>query len=84
MDLVDLPLKPGGGSDALELALNGGDDYELCFSIPADRKTELEHLAGDWRCPVTQIGRVQSAGEIEWLIDGQACNTVAHSFKHFL
>lgn len=83
LDLVDLPLDLVGTSDALELALHGGDDYELCFCIPPDRTAKIEHLVAGWRCPATQIGRVQAAGEIEWLIGGQACNTVTTPFKHF-
>jgi len=83
MDLVDLPLDAVGTDDALELALNGGDDYELCFCIPPDHRLELERLVADWPCPVTRIGTVQRIADIVWLIDGKPCNTVAGQFKHF-
>ena len=83
MDLGDLPLDKVGTSDALELALNGGDDYELCFCIPSECTTTLERLVADWPCAVTRIGTVQRTTDIVWLIDGQPCNTVAGPFKHF-
>jgi len=35
-----------------QLALGGGDDYELCFTIPAEKKQELERLfiQQEWSC----------------------------------
>ncbi|MAF84434.1 MAG: thiamine-phosphate kinase [Gammaproteobacteria bacterium] len=83
MDLASLPLAAVGTDDALELALNGGDDYELCFCVPPGNAAELKLRITDWSCPVTQIGTVQPSDDIVWFIDGQPCNTVASQFKHF-
>lgn len=45
-----------GERDALRLALTGGDDYELLFTVPADRVRELTSLP----TPVTIIGVIQA------------------------
>ncbi len=38
--------------DRYRLALAGGDDYELCFTIPAEKKSQLEQLFAqrEWSC----------------------------------
>lgn len=83
MDLGELPLDAVGTSDALDLALNGGDDYELVFCISPDCKTDLERLTGDWSCLVTPIGTARRNADIVWCHDGQPCDTVAGQFEHF-
>jgi len=47
-------------SQALELALTGGDDYELCFTIPPDKKNLL-----DFSC--TCIGEIIATPELHLL-----------------
>jgi thiamine-monophosphate kinase len=83
MDLIRLPLGEVGADDALELALNGGDDYELCFCIPPEREPELNRLVASWPCPVTRIGTAQRDASIVWFNGEQPCNTVTGQFKHF-
>lgn len=39
-------------------ALSGGDDYELCFTVPARREARLPVLATTLRLPLTRIGTV--------------------------
>ena len=38
------------------LQLSGGDDYELCFTVPADSRERLDALAQDGTCELTVIG----------------------------
>ncbi len=45
-------------ADALDFALGGGDDYELCFTVPADRAGELSSTMARLGCGATRIGRV--------------------------
>jgi thiamine-monophosphate kinase len=62
--------------DPLELALSGGDDYELLFTVPEKAAGALEtHLSG-LGAPVTRIGRVE-AGRGAVLRDGAAERDVA-------
>lgn len=49
----------------LELALAGGEDYELLFAVPPERESELADLAKSADVPVTRIGGITSAaGEL--------------------
>ena len=58
--LSELPLQAGveevalaAGRDPRELAATAGDDYELLFTAPAERRSEIERAA-----PVTWLGGV--------------------------
>ena len=57
---VDPALAPAFPDDWLELALGGGEDYELLFIAPA--KT-VERIAGEIDTPVTVIGRTVDPAE---------------------
>ncbi len=41
-------------------AITAGDDYELCFTIPASRRTDFEQLSATWHCGATYIGDVET------------------------
>jgi len=55
--------------DPLELALFGGEDYELVFTIPRDRWPAAEEAAQDVGVPVTAIGEVLEATSPQAYID---------------
>ena len=40
--------------------LAGGDDYELCFTAPAEKHAELEKLAVRLNLPLTCIGKIST------------------------
>lgn len=44
---------------AVELALTGGEDYELAFTAPAARLAAIEKLAARLRTPLHAIGRIE-------------------------
>jgi thiamine-monophosphate kinase len=49
------------GREALELALAGGEDYELAFTAPGSRARSLaEELTAETGVPVTRIGAITS------------------------
>ena len=43
-----------------QFCLSGGDDYELCFTAPADRRAEVLQAAQLSQTPVTRIGSLTS------------------------
>lgn len=43
---------------ALQCALAGGDDYELCFTVPVQRVADVQADLSRLGCGVTRIGRV--------------------------
>jgi thiamine-monophosphate kinase len=45
-------------ASARALALGGGDDYELCFTVPLSRVGEVQAALDAMGCPATRIGRV--------------------------
>jgi thiamine-monophosphate kinase len=48
--------------DGLQLALNGGDDYELLFTVP---RRKAAHIPRSFRgLPLTSIGEVTRGGAI--------------------
>lgn len=70
-------------SDALELALTGGDDYELCFTVPREREAELARLSSDPHCPVTRIGETSAKAGIRWTSRSRPYRVPETLFRHF-
>ena len=64
IDASSVPVDPALSSafqdDWLEMALGGGEDYELLFTAPAET---VECVAGEVDAPVTVIGRTVDAAE---------------------
>ena len=64
--------------------LSGGDDYELLFTAPADRRDEILRIAERADTRVSRIGEVLSAGEPPQVIDEKGSDVnCAASFNHF-
>ena len=51
--------------DALRLAMTGGDDYELLFTIAPAHASELEHIARRHDLPVSHIGVITETRGID-------------------
>lgn len=67
-----------------QCALAGGDDYELCFTAPAARRTEIEALAAQLMLPLTRIGRiVAGSGCTVRTADGSLINSEQGGYDHF-
>lgn len=70
-------LREAAGTRALELALTGGDDYVLAFTLPAERQHELPE-----GCQL--IGRVREGSGVQVLDAGGALLDFARSgYQHF-
>lgn len=71
----------------LEVAQNcvlaGGDDYELCFAVPADRHETILDLARQLELPLTCIGRMTSEAGLRLLHEGEAMEVGMTGFDHF-
>ncbi|TAK73541.1 MAG: thiamine-phosphate kinase [Gammaproteobacteria bacterium] len=53
-----LPLSHLPHEGGIHLALTAGDDYELCFTIPTDKRAELEAKLTALSCRYTCIGTI--------------------------
>ena len=90
MQLIAACAHPSGASaifDAekqLDFVLAGGDDYELAFTAPADRRDAVAAAAQASATPVTRIGQIEAAPGLR-LVDGQGRPLTRRfaSFDHF-
>jgi len=72
------------GCDPLELALSGGEDFELLFAVPRAKKQFMENLPPGFP-PVTHIGNmIEGTGKV-WIAgaDGRRRSLPASGFDHF-
>ena len=65
------------GWDALSLALEGGEDYELLFTCRPD--APLENLKQSGLPPIAVVGRITDTPGIQW----QGAHREFHGFRHF-
>ena len=67
-----------------EFALNGGDDYELCFTAAPAQAAAVQAAAQASGVRVTRIGHVVDAHGLQVVdADGRPLAIAAHSFDHF-
>lgn len=76
-------LKAAAADRAIEYALTGGDDYELCFTVPEQATARLQQMAAEWAVPVTRIGTVVCERGVRWTHEGRALAVPDSTFRHF-
>jgi thiamine-monophosphate kinase len=74
----------GTSESEIVAAATGGDDYEIAFTAPADKRAIIQKLAEETRTPVSELGLVK-AGEGVSLIgdDGSEIAILHKGYKHF-
>jgi thiamine-monophosphate kinase len=72
-----------GRQKGCELALQGGDDYELCFTIPAARTAELAARSQRLACPVTRIGSIEESAGLRVMDGDREVRIAAYGYRHF-
>lgn len=84
-----LPLSPGVAAYLAETAdwalpLSAGDDYELCITVPAERRAELEALAATWSCGLHWIGVMEQRPGLRVVLpDGRETDEIPTGYDHF-
>jgi thiamine-monophosphate kinase len=87
IDLEALPISSAlratfGASECERLALNGGDDYELLFTVAPDRLLAVEAaIASGVRC--TPIGRIVEGAGVLCYRGGEAVRIEPRGYDHF-
>ncbi|RUO20443.1 thiamine-phosphate kinase [Aliidiomarina iranensis] len=71
------------GPDGWRYQIAGGDDYELCFTIPESRCGNLETLALQAGVKVTCVGIIDGSRELRFFEKNQACDIDFHAYSHF-
>ncbi len=84
-DLLPLSaeLRAAAPERAVEYALTGGDDYELCFTLSEQATDRLQQMTAEWSVPVTRIGTVVSDPGIRWQHQGRTLRVPDATFRHF-
>ena len=71
--------------EVLEYQCNGGDDYELCFSVAPERRAQLDALLQQQGLSVAEIGVIDAQPGLRCkLPDGRIITPAIHGFDHFL
>jgi len=89
IDTKALPIHPDlrqfPDSQVLQWALTGGDDYQLCFTIPESRTDDFVQWAQSRKIPVSAIGMLVEPDSkkpaVE--IDGQPASAEWRGYNHF-
>lgn len=89
INIEQLPLSPVLSSlpDRLlwqRLALTGGDDYELCFTVPPAQVDLIQTIAEQQNLPLTRIGSVVTGEGVRCLdAQGNVVSLDATGYQHF-
>lgn len=66
------------------LPLSGGDDYELCFTVPENCQQQLQQLAHRHGYGFSLIGQIEAGREVRVLMpDGERMEPAVGGFDHF-
>jgi len=69
---------------ALRCVLAGGDDYELCFTVPAAAKARVDAISLALGLPLTPIGRITAEPDLVVRDeDGQPLPALPRGYDHF-
>jgi thiamine-monophosphate kinase len=81
---VSGPLSALAAEQRWQLQLGGGDDYELCFTVPAGTEKQLAALASSAELDLTVIGEVIARpGLALRRPDGSPYHQAARGYEHF-
>ena len=88
LDAGAVPVSPAlrafaGLARGRELALTGGDDYELLFTVPARLEMLLRRQSRRWACAVTRLGTVSARPGLRWHLDGRRFGFADRTYQHF-
>ena len=89
VDINAMPLSPEAtralamGIKTCEL-LNGGDDYELCFTVGNRDIEKVQALSTKLDVPVTKVGQTHAEDSLTYTLDGHSWQPGTQGFDHFL
>lgn len=88
IDVENLPLSPAllatnDLQQARTWALSGGDDYELCFTVPPEKLPELAMLIAQEKLNATVIGEIVAGSSVQCELNGEPFELAAQGYQHF-
>mgnify|MGYP006137452585 CR=1 FL=1 len=69
--------------DAAKLALTGGDDYELLFTVSEDNKVGMETTLSNLGVKATCIGQLNGSEKVTTTLDSKPVQIDIKGFEHF-
>jgi thiamine-monophosphate kinase len=85
----NLPIHPDvvemSSQHCVSWALAGGDDYQLCFTVPPSRQKKISHFVRQGELKATLVGHLEPNSESRELVvvDGQSAAKQNRGFDHF-
>lgn len=88
IDLQALPLSPAlqaivPTQEQQELAVSGGDDYELCFTVPPARQQAMQQTLTEAGITASCIGRITAQTGLVWHQSGKPVSRQWQGYRHF-
>lgn len=84
LPLSEALTKTLSAEEAIALALTAGDDYELCFTLPEDKRVTLEKKLSSIPCRYTCIGSITTQPGLELCFqDGRSYHGAIQGYHHF-
>jgi thiamine-monophosphate kinase len=81
---IHTDIKQAYPEQSKQWALTGGDDYQLCFTVPLDKQKAFEHWAKSNYFVVTAIGNMEVLDHNHSLkIDNQVISITSGGYAHF-
>jgi len=68
---------------AFDLALHGGEEYELLFTAPTDFRAKIEELSTSASIPITLIGEITAGKDLQLERDGLFELVQPSGYEHF-
>ena len=72
-----------GKDKGIEIALTGGDDYELLFTVSEDNKVGMATTLANIGISVTCIGQLNASEVITTTLDGKLVDIQSKGYEHF-
>jgi thiamine-monophosphate kinase len=70
--------------DKYELAISGGEDYELLFTSPEERQRDIQEISKNLNIKITEIGYVTEDSTIQFINkNGEEAFLKQRGFVHF-
>ena len=88
IDVENVPLSPAllavnDLHQARQWALSGGDDYELCFTVPPQKMPELAMLIAEQKINATIVGEIIAGSGVRCELDADTYELDSLGYQHF-
>lgn len=83
LPMSDILLANTSPEQAINLSLTGGEDYELCFTVPPAGLSRLDTALAHTRTTYTCVGQIHAGSGVEYMRDNQTVIFDGKGFNHF-